>query len=102
MDFKDPDSKNKALELNESELEGYTLSVDEAKPRDSQGSGGRGFGGRDSGGRRGGRFGGRDSGGRRGGRFGGRDGGRGGRNGGRGGFKPTFSSQGLLFFSYFI
>lgn len=92
MDFKDSDSLGKALELHESELGGYTLSVDEAKPRESnQGSGGRGggrFGGRDSGGR----FGGGRSGGR--GRFGGRDsGGRGGRGRGGGGRGRGFSNR---------
>ncbi|MCI04647.1 RNA-binding protein [Trifolium medium] len=89
---------SKALELGGSELGGYTLSVDEAKPRDSQGSGSRGISSRGrrfgSGGRDGGRgrFGGRD-GGR--GRFGGRDGGgRNGRGRGRGFNKPSFASEG--------
>ncbi|KAF7827421.1 nucleolin 2 isoform X2 [Senna tora] len=99
LDFKDVGSFNKALELNGSELGGYSLIVDEARPRsDFQGSsGGRG------GGRSGGR-GGRDGGGRfGGGRFGGRHGGgRGGRGGGRGGggrgrgtpYKPSFAAEG--------
>lgn len=78
MDFKDSDSFNKALELNGSDLGGYSLVVDEAKPK-GEFSGGRG------GGRSGGRSGGRDFGGRSGGRdFGGRSGGRG-FGGGRGG-----------------
>ena len=86
MDFGDADGMSKALELHETELGGYTLSVDEAKPRDNQGSGGRGGGGRGGGGRFGGRGGG-GSGGRFGGSGGGRFGGRGGggRFGGRGG-----------------
>jgi len=33
MDFKDPDSLNKAYELNGTDLSGYSLYVDEAKPR---------------------------------------------------------------------
>ncbi|XP_039026756.1 nucleolin 2-like isoform X2 [Hibiscus syriacus] len=76
MDFKDEDSLNKALELNGSKLNNYSLTVDEAKPKGDFG-GGPGSG---RGGRSGGWSGGRDSGGR-GGR-GGRDGGRGGRRGG--------------------
>nr|CAB3494467.1 unnamed protein product [Digitaria exilis] len=78
MDFKDPDSLNKAYELNGSDLAGYSLYVDEAKPRPDNNSGGF------SGDRRGsfsGR-GGRSDRGRSGGR--GRDGGRG-RGFGRGG-----------------
>ncbi|KAG6500974.1 hypothetical protein ZIOFF_040837 [Zingiber officinale] len=91
IDFKDQESFNKAYELNGSDLGGYTLTVDEAKPRTDNRDGGW-SGGRDGGGRSGGRFGGRD-GGRRGGRgdrgrgrdFGGR-----GRGRGRGGapFRP--------------
>jgi len=54
MDFTNSESLSKALELHESELDGYQLSVDEAKPRDSQGSGGRGGGGRSGGGQFGG------------------------------------------------
>ena len=104
MDFTDGDSFNKALELNGTELGGYTLNVEEAKPRgDSRDGGGR-SGGR-SGGRDGGRFGGRRGGGRGGGgdRFGGGGGGRfsggGGRFGGggrgRGGFnKPNMGAAG--------
>lgn len=64
MDFNNGDSLNKALELNGSELNNYTLIVEEAKPRDGPGSG---RGGGRSGGRRGGGRGGR----RGGGRFGG-------------------------------
>ena len=68
MDFKDPDSLNKAYELNGTDLGGYSLYVDEAKPRpdnnrDGGFSGGRGSrGGRSDRGRGGGRgrgFGGR-------------------------------------------
>ncbi|OAY67807.1 Nucleolin 2 [Ananas comosus] len=78
MDFKDQDAFNKSLELNGSDLNGYNLTVEEAKPRTDS---------RDGGGWSGGRSGGRESGGRSGGRFGGpRGGGRGGRGGGgRGG-----------------
>lgn len=72
MDFKDQDAFSQALELNGSELGGYTLTVEEAKPRSDNRDGGWS----------GGRGGGRDSGGRGGGRFGGRGGGRGGRGGG--------------------
>ena len=82
MDFKDPDSLNKAYELNGTDLGGYNLYVDEAKPRPDNNRDG-GF----SGGRRGsfsGGRGGRSDRGQGGGR--GRDGGRGGRGfGGRGG-----------------
>jgi nucleolin len=91
MDFDNKDAYNKALELSGSDLDGYSLHVDEAKPRGDGASGGGGF----SGGR-GGRFGGRGSGGRGGGRFGGgrggRDGGRGRRGGGR------FGSTGIAIF----
>lgn len=108
MDFKDSDSFNKAIELHGSELDGYPLSIDEAKPRESTGFGGRGTprGGGGSRGR-GGRFGDRNSGGRfgdrsGGGRSGGRDGGRGGRRGGgRFGFnKPSLAPEGtgIIFF----
>ena len=61
MDFKDPDSLNKAYELNGTDLGGYSLYVDEAKPRpdnnrDGGFSGGRGSrGGRSDRGRGGGR-----------------------------------------------
>ncbi|CAM8983244.1 unnamed protein product [Rhodiola kirilowii] len=94
---------DKALELNQSELGGSYLTVDEARPREPRdgASGGRG-GGRSGGRGGGGRFGsgGRDSGGRfgggrRGGGRGGRDGG--GRSGGRGrgGFnKPNLAAAG--------
>lgn len=85
MDFSDADSFNKALELNGAELGGYSLTIEEAKPRGDFGSGGRGSGGRSGGRGGGGRSGGRGGGGRSGGRdFGGRSGGR--RGGGRGGF----------------
>lgn len=80
MDFKDPSSLDKAYELNNSDLGGYSLYVDEAKPRPDNNRDG-GF----SGDRRGsfsGR-GGRSDRGRGGGR--GRDGGRGRGFGGRGG-----------------
>ena len=122
MDFGDADSMGKALELHETELGGYTLTVDEAKPRDNQGSGGRGAGGRSGGGGRfgargggggrfgarggGGRFGGSGGGGRFGGSGGGRFGGRGG--GGRGrGNRPNLAAEGTgiirlsLFSSFF-
>ncbi|ONK65167.1 uncharacterized protein A4U43_C07F34380 [Asparagus officinalis] len=84
IDFKDQDAISQALELNGSDLGGYTLTVDEAKPRGESRDGGGWSGGRsggrgDSGGR-GGRFG-----GRRGGRDGGGRGGRGRGGGGRGG-----------------
>ncbi|KAK1277369.1 Nucleolin 2 [Acorus gramineus] len=85
MDFKESDGLSKALELNGSELDGYSLTVEEARPKADGGSfsGGRGGGGRSGGGFSGGRSGGR------GGRFGGRDGGGrfggGRRGGGRGG-----------------
>ena len=68
MDFKDPDSLNKAYELNGTDLGGYSLYLDEAKPRpdnnrDGGFSGGRGSrGGRSDkvrGGGRGRGFGGR-------------------------------------------
>lgn len=83
VEFATVDAKNKAAELNGTEVAGGELYVDgnvkPRTPREDFGSGGRG--GR--GGFRGGR-GGRDGG--RGGRgFGGRDGGRGGFRGGRGG-----------------
>ena len=68
MDFREQDAFSKALELDGSELGGYSLTVDEAKPRgDSGWSGGK------------------DSAGRGGGRFGGQRGGRGGRGRGGGG-----------------
>ncbi|RRT77591.1 hypothetical protein B296_00015655 [Ensete ventricosum] len=93
MDFKDQDAFSQALELNGSELGGYTLMVEEAKPRsdnrDGGWSGGRG-GGRDSGGRGGGRFGGRGGGGRGGRGGGGR--GRGGGGRGRGGMPNKHSA----------
>ncbi|KAB2047679.1 hypothetical protein ES319_A13G064400v1 [Gossypium barbadense] len=76
LDFNDGDSFNKALELDGSELNNYSLTVDEAKPRGEfrDGPGGE---------RGGGRSGGRDGGGRSGGWSGGRGrGGRGGRHGG--------------------
>lgn len=77
MDFSEQGAFSKALELNGSELGGYSLTVDEAKPRGDSRDGGW-SGGKDSSGRGGGRFG-----GQRGGRGGGRGRGRGGR--GRGG-----------------
>lgn len=99
LDFSDTNSVNKALELHDSDLGGYTLAVDEAKPRDNQGSGGRSGGGR-SGGGRGGRFDSGRGGGR--GRFGsgGRGGDRGGRGGrgggGRGGRGTPFRGEGII------
>ena len=92
IDFKE--GAEKAYDLSGTELGGWNIVVDEAKPRDS--SGGGGGGGRFSGGG-GGRFGsgrGRDSGRGRngGGRFGrGRDNG-----GGRGFSRPSFTSSGSL------
>ncbi|KAH0862198.1 hypothetical protein HID58_079409 [Brassica napus] len=89
IDFKE--GAEKAYDLNGTELGGWNIVVDEAKPRDS--SGGGGGGGRFSGGG-GGRFcsgRGRDSGRGRngGGRFGrGRDNG-----GGRGFSRPSFTSS---------
>lgn len=84
MDFKDSDSFSKALDLNESELGGYCLTVEEARPRGDNRDGGDRSGGR-SGGRGGGRFGGRDGGSRFGGRRGGGRGGGGRFGGGFGG-----------------
>jgi len=56
MDFKDPDSLNKAYEMNGTYLGDYSLYVDEAKPRpdnnrDGGFSGGRGSRGRSDRGR---------------------------------------------------
>lgn len=102
IDFTQNAEKEKAFELDGSDLGGYSLKVDEPRPRADSGggggfggrSGGGGYGGRSGGGyggRSGGRFGGRDSGGRRGG--GRRGGGRGGRDsGGRG--RSSFVSEG--------
>lgn len=99
IDFKEGAEKEKAFELDGSDMGGYSLKVDEPRPRGDSGGGfggrgGGGFGGRSGGGfggRSGGRFGGRDSGGRRGG--GRRGGGRGGRDsGGRG--RPSFTPSG--------
>ncbi|KAK1307912.1 Nucleolin 2 [Acorus calamus] len=91
MDFKESDGLSKGLELNGSELDGYSLTVEEARPKADGGS----FSGGRSGGR-GGRFGGRDGGGRFGG--GRRGGGRGGGGRGRGtpygsGKKKTFGDD---------
>ena len=71
--------------FNGRELEGRTLTVNEARPRESRGGGGGGFGG--GGGRGGGGFGGGGGRGGGGGYGGGRGGGgnRGGGGGGRGG-----------------
>ncbi|KAG5388104.1 hypothetical protein IGI04_029645 [Brassica rapa subsp. trilocularis] len=96
IDFKE--GAEKAYDLNGTELGGWNIVVDEAKPRDSSGGGGfsGGGGGRFSGGG-GGRFGsgrGRDSGrgrfgsGRNGGGRFGRDNG-----GGRGFSEPSFTSS---------
>lgn len=89
IDFSNGDGLGSALELNGSDLGGYSLMVEEAKPRDGAGGGrggGRSGGGRSGGRDSGGRFGGRRGGGRGGGghfggggRFGGGGGGRGGR-----------------------
>lgn len=80
LDFDNQDSVTKALELSGSDLGGYELFVDAAKPKgDGQRGGGR------SGGRSGGRFGDRSGGRRGGGRFGDRSGGRDGGRFGRGG-----------------
>lgn len=68
--------------LNGKELGGSTLTVNEAKPRESRGGGGRSFGG-------GGRSGGRPGGGRPGG-GGGYGGGGGGRGGGGGGGRRSY------------
>ncbi|KAB1206156.1 Nucleolin 2 [Morella rubra] len=92
IDFSNSDSLSNAIELNGSDLGGYSLMVEEAKPRDGAGSG-RGGGGRNGSGRSGGR----DSGGRFGGRRGGsRGSGGGGRfgGGGRGRGMPNRASFG--------
>ncbi|KFK36056.1 hypothetical protein AALP_AA4G072000 [Arabis alpina] len=85
IDFSQVSEKEKAFELDGSDLGGYSLKVDEPRPK-ADNSGGFG-GGRSSGGRFGG---GRDSGGRRGrGRGGDRGRGRGGDRGrGRSSFVP--------------
>lgn len=111
IEFANGDAINKALELDGSEVGGFSLNVQEAKPRgDGSGGGGRGFGGR-SGGRgggrdSGGRFGGRGGGGRfgSGGRFGGGGRGGGGRFGGGGRGrgtpnKPSFTPSGNVIVS---
>uniref|UniRef100_K3YGI6 RRM domain-containing protein n=2 Tax=Setaria italica TaxID=4555 RepID=K3YGI6_SETIT len=103
LDFKDQDSMSKALELSGSDIGGYELFVDEAKPKgDGQRGGGRSGGrsggrfGERSGGRRGGggRFGDRSGGRDSGGRFGRGGGGRGGNRGGGRGFgnRPSFGA----------
>ncbi|KAL0723003.1 hypothetical protein Bca4012_037602 [Brassica carinata] len=103
LDFKE--GADKALDLNGSDMGGWSIVVDQ--PREKSGGGGFGGGGRsggrgrDGGGRfsGGGRSGGgrgRDSGGR--GRFGGgRGGGRGRDGGGRGFNKPSFSGKKTTF-----
>ncbi|KAK4790339.1 hypothetical protein SAY86_017643 [Trapa natans] len=74
LDFSDENAFNKGLQLNGTEIDDNILTVEEARPRGDQFSGGG----------RGDRSGGRGGGRGRGGRFsGGRDGGRGGRDGGR-------------------
>ncbi|KAK7812147.1 nucleolin 2, partial [Quercus suber] len=102
VDFDSSDGLNSALGLDGSELNGYGLNVEEARPRGDGAGSGRGGGGRSGGGRSGGR----DSGGRFGGRRGGGRGGGGGRFGGGGGrfggggrgrgtpYKPSFGSTG--------
>jgi hypothetical protein len=85
MDFKNQDSLSKAYELNGSELGGYTLVVDEPRPKPDNRDGG--FSGDRRGGFSGDRRGGRGRGDRGRGSYSGgrgRDGGRGGRDGGRG------------------
>lgn len=61
MDFKDVDGFKKALQLDQTELGGYPLLVEKAKPRlhnqgtySARGDGGYHFGGRDGGGHDGG------------------------------------------------
>lgn len=105
VDFDSSDGLNGALGLDGSELNGYGLNVEEARPRGDGAGSGRGGGGRSGGGRSGGR----DSGGRFGGRRGGGRGGGGGRFGGGGGrfggggrgrgtpYKPSFGSTGIIF-----
>ncbi|CAN8288486.1 unnamed protein product [Cochlearia groenlandica] len=93
VDFKD--SADKAYELDGSDMGGWSIVVNEARPRESSGFGSERGGGRDFGGRSGGR----DFGGRRGGRSGGRDGGRrggrsGGRDSGRFGNRPSITPTG--------
>ncbi|XP_042451865.1 nucleolin 1-like [Zingiber officinale] len=90
VDFKDQIAYKKAFELNGSELDGYTLTIDEGKAKGDNSNGkGKGKGGGKFSGRGGGRGGrgdrgrGRGSGGRGKGRGGGR-GGRGDRSRGRG------------------
>lgn len=98
LDFASKDCVNEAIKFDQSELNGYAISVEEARPRGEFSAGGRGGGGRSGGrGDSGGRFGGRRGGG--GGRFGGsggRFGGGGGRFGGggrgRGNGKPSIGS----------
>lgn len=102
IEFANGGAINNALELDGSEVGGFMLNVQEAKPRgDSSGGGGRGFGrdgcrrggGRDGGRRGGGRFG---SGVRGGGRFGSGGRGRGTPN------KPSFTPSGNVIVSDFL
>lgn len=100
LDFASKDCVNEAFKFDQSELNGYAISVEEARPRgEFSGGGGRGGGGRSGGrGDSGGRFGGRRGGGGgrfggSGGRFGGGGGGRfGGGGRGRGNGKPSIGS----------
>ena len=81
--FVEMSSKSEAqtaiTEMNEKDLKGRTVNVNEARPKTDRGGGGGGRGGG------GGGFGGRGGGGRGGGGGGGRGGGGGGRGGGGGG-----------------
>lgn len=81
--FEDEAAAQAAIqEMNNSELDGRTLVVNEAQERAPRGGGGGGFGGGGGGGGRGGGGGGRGGGGGGGGRGGSGGGGRGGRGGG--------------------
>lgn len=80
VEMASPDEANQAISMfNGAELDGRSLTVNEARPREER-SGGGGFGGGGRGGFRGGNGGGGERGGNRGG--GGRDRDRGGRGGG--------------------
>ncbi len=82
--FEDEAAAQSAIdEMNNSELDGRTLVVNEAQERAPRGGGGGGFGGGGGGGRGGGGGGGGGRGGRGGGGGGGGRGGRGGGGGGR-------------------
>lgn len=83
----DEDAQKAISEMNGKEVEGRTLTVNEARPMEPRSGGGGGRGGFGGGGGGRGGFGGGGGGGRGGGRggFGGGGGGRGGGRGGRGG-----------------